>query len=232
MTRCWALVVAAGRGQRMGGDRPKQYLTVAGRSILEHSLDRLLTLPAVVGGVVVLAGDDRYWPALGYRSAKPLLQALGGGERCQSVANGLQVLGEGADVDDWVLVHDAARPCVRRTDLERLLAAVADDPVGGLLAVPVRDTLKRADAAGRVRGTEARATLWHAQTPQMFRVGLLREALDRAFADGFMVTDEAAAVEALGHAPRLVAGHYDNIKITTAEDLALAERYLRQECVG
>lgn len=227
--RCWALVVAAGRGQRMGGECPKQYLTLAGRSILEHSLDRLLAPPAIAGGVVVLAADDRRWPKLNYRSAKPLAQATGGAERCQSVLNGLRALAEWAQPDDWVLVHDAVRPCVRQSDLVRLLATLADDPVGGLLAVPVRDTLKRADAQGRVQATESRSTLWHAQTPQMFRLGLLCEALTTALDAGHLVTDEAAALEALGHAPKLVAGHHDNLKITTREDLALAEHYLHRE---
>lgn len=229
MARYWALVAAAGSGQRMGGERPKQYLRLAGRCILEHSLDKLLALPMVAGVVVVLAAADDHWPALRYRTHRPLLTAVGGRERCQSIANGLQALAELAAADDWVLVHDAARPCVRRSDLERLVTSLTDDPVGGLLAVPVRDTLKRADASGRVQSTEPRSGLWHAQTPQLFRYALLREALAAALAAGHTVTDEAAALEALGYSPRLVEGHYDNLKITTPEDLILAERYLQQE---
>jgi 2-C-methyl-D-erythritol 4-phosphate cytidylyltransferase len=150
----------------------------------------------------------------------------GGAERGQSVRNGLEALREWAGPDDWVLVHDAVRPCLCTEDLDRLLAELDDDPVGGLLAVPVRDTLKQADATGRVATTVDRAQLWHALTPQMFRLGLLCDALQSALARGLRVTDEAAAMEAAGFSPRLVEGRADNVKITRPEDLALAEFYL------
>lgn len=225
----WLVLAAAGAGRRMGADRPKQYLRLAGRSVLEHSLDRLLALPVVRGAVVVLAADDTGFASLNYASHKPLWRAEGGAERCRSVLNGLLALDGQAAEDDWVLVHDAARPCVRPADLERLVNELADDPVGGLLAVPVRDTLKRADASGRVVATEARDALWQAQTPQMFRYGVLRQALQSGIAAKHPITDEAAAVEALGLRPRLIIGHYDNLKITTAEDLVLAEHCLHQE---
>lgn len=228
MTRYWLVLAAAGSGRRLGAERPKQYLHLAGRSILEHSLDRLLILPAIQGGVVVLAPGDFHFAALNYETDKPLWLATGGAERCQSVLNGLRALEGRATKDDWILVHDAARPCVRRDDLERLVSELADDPVGGLLAVPVRDTLKRADAVDRILATEPREGLWQAQTPQMFRYGVLRRALQASLEAGRLVTDEAAAVEALGLKPRLIAGHYDNLKITTAEDLVLAEQYLQE----
>lgn len=229
MSRYWALVVAAGSGRRFGGRCPKQYCSLLGRSVLSHSLDKLLDLDVVVGGVVVLAAGDPHWAGLGYRSDKPLLTAEGGSERCHSVINGLRALRSRVVDDDWILVHDAARPCVRPGDLRRLINTLDDDPAGGLLAVPVRDTLKRVDERGRIRATEPRENLWHAQTPQMFRYGLLLEALTAALAAGRLVTDEAAAVEALGHLPRLVEGHYDNIKLTTEDDLALAEFHLLRE---
>ncbi len=229
MARHWLLMAAAGSGARLGADRPKQYLPLLGRTMLEHSLDRLLALPQVVGGVVVLANNDRYWPMLAYRGAKPLWLATGGEERCQSVLNGLLCLAEPASEEDWVLVHDAARPCVRSADLRHLLDTLADDPVGGLLAVPVCDTLKRADGSGRVLETVPRAGLWHAQTPQLFRYGLLRQALETCLKAGRQVTDESSALEAAGYAPRLVMGHADNFKVTRMEDLALAEFHLRHE---
>lgn len=228
MTGHWLVLAAAGAGRRLGAASPKQYLCLAGRSILEHSLDRLLALPAIRGGVVVLAADDSRFSALNYTADKPLWRAEGGAERCQSVLNGLLALDGRAAEDDWILVHDAARPCVRPADLARLVNELIDDPVGGLLAVPVRDTLKRADAQGRIVATEPRDAFWQAQTPQMFRYGVLRRALQASITAGRPVTDEAAAVEALGLRPRLITGHYDNLKITTAEDLLLAEYYLQE----
>jgi 2-C-methyl-D-erythritol 4-phosphate cytidylyltransferase len=150
----------------------------------------------------------------------------GGAERCHSVLNALDDLAREADPADWVLVHDAARPCLRRADLDRLITELKDDPVGGILAVPVRDTMKGADGDGRIRSTLDRAALWHAYTPQMFRLGPLRDALRDAIACGDLVTDDASAMERAGFAPRLIEGHADNIKITRAEDLPLARFYL------
>ncbi|HXH01714.1 MAG TPA: 2-C-methyl-D-erythritol 4-phosphate cytidylyltransferase [Candidatus Competibacteraceae bacterium] len=224
--RHWAVVPAAGVGKRMQAARPKQYLRLAGRTVIEHTLHTLLAHPRIAGVVVAVAADDPYWPAQRLAAGKPLLTAPGGTERCHSVANALARLAGLAAADDWVLVHDAARPCLRHEDLDRLLDTLADDAVGGLLAVPVRDTLKQADAAERVTATVDRSRLWHALTPQMFRYGLLRRALDSALAAGILVTDEAAAVEALGLAPRLVEGRADNLKITRPEDLALAEFFM------
>lgn len=226
--RYWAIVPAAGAGRRMGSAIPKQYLPLAGQSVIAHTLDTLLHHPRLAGVVVAISADDEWWPeiAAGRVTDKPLLVVTGGVERSHSVLNGLDALSERAHPDDWVLVHDAARPCLCVADLERLLTELADDPVGGLLAVPVRDTLKRADAAGRVAVTVDRSSLWHALTPQMFRLGLLRDALRKALTRGLMVTDEAAAMEAAGFTPRLIEGRADNLKITRPEDLALAEFYL------
>ena len=223
---CWAVVPAAGIGNRMGAAMPKQYLPLAGRTVIEHSLGTLLNHPRIGGVVVVIGGTDTRWDTLRLAARKPLLRATGGEERCQSVLNGLQSLQTHARPNDWVLVHDAARPCLRTADLDRLIDTLTDDPVGGLLAMPVRDTMKRADGAGRISATVERSGLWHAQTPQMFRLGLLLEALRAVLQRHLFVTDEAAAVEALGLAPRVVEGHADNIKITHPEDLALAEFYL------
>ncbi|MCP5423647.1 MAG: 2-C-methyl-D-erythritol 4-phosphate cytidylyltransferase [Gammaproteobacteria bacterium] len=222
----WAVVPAAGIGKRMGLDIPKQYLPLGGLSVIEHTLDILLRHPRIQGVVVALGADDRWWPSLKLDCGKPLISVVGGPERCHSVLNGLTALHDWAQPDDWVLVHDAARPCLSRADLDKLLDELADDPVGGLLALPVRDTMKRADAQGRVIATEERAGLWHALTPQMFRLATLLAALRHSLEQGLIVTDEAAAVEAMGLRPRLVQGSADNIKITRTEDLALAEFFL------
>ena len=214
---------------RMGATVPKQYLPLAGRTVIEHSLARLAALPGVAGLVVALAADDPYWSTLKLQLDVPVQRVTGGTERCHSVLAALTWLLGVADAHDWVLVHDAARPCVRHADLQRLLDTLIDDPVGGLLAIPARDTKKRADASGRVLQTVDRTDLWKAQTPQMFRLGALREALSSAIAAGKLVTDEASAMEQAGLMPRLVEGHSDNIKITRPEDLVLAEFYIRQQ---
>lgn len=227
--RFWVVIPAAGSGLRMGATLPKQYLPLAGRTVIEHSMARLAALPGVAGLVVALATDDPYWPALKLQSGVPVQSITGGAERCHSVLAALTWLLGVADAHDWVLVHDAARPCVRRADLQRLIDTLADDPVGGLLAIPARDTKKRADASGRVVQTVDRTDLWKAQTPQMFRLGMLHEALNSAINAGVLVTDEASAMERAGLMPRLVEGHSDNIKITRPEDLVLAEFYIRQQ---
>jgi len=229
--KCWAIIPAAGVGARMGGDRPKQYLPLAGQTVIEHSLDRLLDHPGISGAVVAISATDAYWAGLAYRHQKIVQIAAGGAERCDSVLNALQLLLETADKDDWVLVHDAARPCVRETDISRLIACGAQHPVGGILAVPVKDTIKQSLAGeGNVIATTIdRSRLWHAQTPQMFRLGVLHDALSRALAAKASITDEASALEWAGHTPLLVEGHGDNIKITRPEDLPLAEFYFLQE---
>ncbi|TBU95528.1 2-C-methyl-D-erythritol 4-phosphate cytidylyltransferase [Stutzerimonas kirkiae] len=211
---------AAGIGSRMRADRPKQYLQVAGRSILEHTLDCFLGHPGLRGLVVCLAPDDPFWLRLACAGDPRILRAQGGRERAGSVRNGLQCLLEhGACLDDWVLVHDAARPNLARSDLDHLLDALANDPVGGLLAVPVRDTLKRIGADGRVSETIDRTPIWQAYTPQMFRLGMLRDSLGAALAAGVAITDEASALEWAGLSARLIEGRADNLKVTRPEDL-------------
>jgi len=217
----WAVIPAAGAGARFGGDTPKQYLPLAGRTVIEWALRPFLDRDDVAGiAVVVSPGDDR-WESLRPRTAR-IIDACGGAERADSVLNGLEALGGRAGPADWVLVHDAARPCLSDEDLEALLDAVGDDSPGGLLAVPVQDTLKRADEVGRVSGTLDRRDVWRALTPQMFRYGDLRNALRTAQAAGSPVTDESSAMERSGLHPQLVLGRADNIKITRPEDLALA----------
>ena len=221
--RLHLILPAAGVGKRMGADRPKQYLTLLGRTILEQTLARFACLLPSVPPLLVLAPDDPWWPAIAARLAAVPHCCHGGAERSDSVRMALAALSDRARADDWVLVHDIARPCLRASDLNALLAALPSSPHGALLASPVADTLKRADAGQHVAGTVDRSRLWRALTPQVFPYGLLQKALARAEA----VTDESSAVEALGLAPRLVEGHADNLKITTAADLGPAAAVLQ-----
>ncbi|MHB8812287.1 MAG: 2-C-methyl-D-erythritol 4-phosphate cytidylyltransferase [Steroidobacteraceae bacterium] len=221
----WLVMPAAGIGRRFGTDRPKQYAPLWGRTVIEWSLAPFLSDLRCAGAVVVLARDDPYWTGV----APPTVRvAAGGQERSHSVRNGLAALADRANGDDWVLVHDAARPCLPRSDLDRLLAELATHSVGGLLATPAADTLKRADALREVEQTVDRAGLWRALTPQMFRYGRLCEALDHAHAAGRIPTDEAQAIEWLGDHPKLVEGAAANLKITSAADLAIAAALLKE----
>ncbi len=223
----WAVVPAAGVGRRMGADRPKQYLPLAGRTVIEHSLRALLAHPRVVGAVVAIGADDPYWHRLDLTFVKPITTVVGGAERCDSVLNGLRSLTHEPPAEQWVLVHDAARPCLQPSDVDALIEVGTQDAIGGILATPVRDTIKRSNQAGRIDATVDRTTLWQAQTPQLFRLGMLIHALELSMARGLKVTDEASAMEQAGWAPLLVTGRADNIKITRQEDLAVAERFLQ-----
>ncbi len=225
----WVIIPAAGMGKRMRSDIPKQYLPLTGRTVLEHTLHRLALHPAIAEIVVVIAEADDYWGKLHLDwVAKPVTAVIGGDERCHSVLNGLHALAQRAEGDDWVLVHDAARPCVRPTDID-LLIAQCKDTQGGLLAMPVRDTMKQTDTNQSVTNTIDRSNLWHALTPQMFPFKKLKHALENAINNNQLITDEAMAMESAGFNPGLVEGHADNIKITRPEDLALAAFYLQQQ---
>ena len=224
----WAIMPAAGRSTRFGSGTPKQYLTVAGLTLIEHSLRALLGHPEVDGVMVALSPDDPYWAGWREMEGKPVYTCLGGAERADSVLAALQALPATVSEDQWVLVHDAARPCLRAVDLSRLIAIGQADPIGAILAAPVRDTIKRADDQSRSNMTEPREALWRALTPQMFRRGGLTRALQAAMRVGATITDEAMAMERLGLKPRLVEGSEDNIKVTTPADLALAEFILKR----
>jgi len=225
----WVIVPAAGSGARFGADLPKQYQQLAGRPLIAHTLARLLAHPAIEGAMVALAPDDSRWTTLALQFDKPVLTCIGGAARADSVLAALRALPAVVGDDALVLVHDAARPCVRGADLDRLVHAAQGDPVGALLAAPVRDTLKRADASSRVLATEPREQFWRALTPQAFRRGDLTRAIERARVDGVSITDEAMAMERVGLRPLLVEGREDNIKVTVAADLALAERILAMQ---
>ncbi len=225
MSAYFALVAAAGSGARMAAATPKQYRTLAGRPLLYHALDALCGSADIARVFVVLAVDDGEWSRHDWVGLGEKLVPLfcGGATRAQSVANGLRAIAEFVTPQDWVLVHDAARPCLTRDHVRKLIREVADDDVGGILAAPLADTLKRAQAREpRVAATLARDGLWQAQTPQMFRYRLLRHALEQ----GVEVTDEASAVERLGLMPKLVVGDISNLKVTYPLDLHLAELIL------
>lgn len=227
--RCWGVVPAAGVGKRMGADRPKQYLPLCGRTVLEHTLGRLLESGAFTGIAVAVSPEDPYWQELPIAADPRIVRADGGRERADSVLSALNALcGKAADAD-WILVHDAARPCIAAGDIRRLIDQLWDDPVGGILALPVHDTLKRVDDR-RIAGTVERRRIWRALTPQMFRYRELKEALEEAARRGEVVTDEAGALELRGKKPAIVEGRPDNIKITRPEDLALAQFFLEQQC--
>ena len=219
----WAVVPAAGSGRRFGGEVPKQYLQAAGKPLLRHALEALLGHPGIDGAVVALADGDARWPGWTTLHGKPVLACRGGAERADSVLAALAALPADVADDALVLVHDAARPNLQAADIGALLEAAAGHPDGAILAAPVRDTLKRADAGGRILATEPREALWRALTPQAFRRELLLRALQAARDAGIVATDEAMAVERLGCRPRLVEGREDNLKVTTPADLALAD---------
>ena len=228
MSRYLAVIPAAGTGSRMGGTLPKQYLAVGDRPLLYHAIDRLCTHPAIGRVCVILAADDRRFETYDWKPFAAKLEPLyvGGDSRAATVLNALERISRQANADDWILVHDAARPCLSARLLDRLIDEVGDDRAGGLLAVPVADTLKRADHDGRSIRTESRTGLWQAQTPQMFRYDLLLRALRSC--DLAQATDEAAAVEVLGLHPKLVQSDATNLKVTHAQDLALAELILNE----
>ena len=222
----WVIVPAAGTGARMGSAVPKQYLPLRGSTVLGQTLRRLAALPGLAGIVVALHPEDAYWPSVELPAGVNVTLCEGGAQRSQSVLNALLALQGRAAEDDWVLVHDAVRPCVRIVDIVRLLEAISAHACGGLLAVPVSSTLKRSNAQGDVQETVTRDNVWQAATPQAFRLARLRSALTAAELSGVQLTDEASALELAGLAPRLVRGTADNIKITYPEDLILAELIL------
>ena len=215
----WAVVPAAGQGSRFGGEVPKQYLQVAGEPLLAHTLRALLSHPGMAGAVVVVAEDDPHWPGWRELEGRPVVSCVGGGARADSVLAGLQALPDDVRADDFVLVHDAARPNLHPDDLGQLLERGRADPVGAILAVPVRDTLKRAGDEGGIDRTEPRERLWRAMTPQLFRRLQLTRALQAARDAGIAVTDESMAMERKGARPLLIEGREDNLKITTPADL-------------
>lgn len=226
----WLIIPAAGIGTRMSTDIPKQYLKIHGKTILEHTLINLLAYPRFEKIIVMLRENDPYWTTLPIHNHSKITTAIGDTERYLTVMNGLTVLDGLADAQDWVLIHDAVRPCVDHADIDKLIAATEQHPVGGILGAPSRDTIKQINSENEIVATLDRNVVWQAFSPQMIRYGLLKEALQSAVANKQHVTDDASAVELLGKKPLLIAGQRSNIKITESADLKLAEFYLANCC--
>ena len=230
----WAILPAAGIGKRMQSAIAKQYLPLAGRPVLEHTINTLLANRHITGLVIALQSDDAYWSTINIESSKPVIRTQGGSERADSVLNALDALCQQTQFreSDWVMVHDAVRPCLRQRDIDKLVTEVAENKNGGILGLQVRDTMKRQGAdttTASVAQTVDRENLWHALTPQYFPVMALKAALEEASRDKLTITDESSAMEAAGYSPLLVQGTEDNIKITRPDDLRLAALYLQAQ---
>lgn len=222
----WAVIPATGKGHRMQADRPKQYLQLGSKTILEHTLDKLLSHSQISGMVLILNENDSYWDQLDYKHEKPILLCIGGEQRYHSVFNGLKTLSSRIQKNAIVLIHDAVRPLVTHADIERLITAASSRDDGAILAAPVADTLKVADHNLKIQSTQARDQLWRAFTPQAFQLNLILPALESVIMKELPVTDDASAMEQAGYRPELVLGDSRNIKITHPEDLHLAELLL------
>lgn len=222
-----AIVPAAGVGSRMKADRPKQYLLLDGKTILEHTIEQLLAFPVIDKVIVAISDTDPYFDELPISKDNRVIRVTGGGERADSVLSGLEYLKE-HQLSEWVMVHDAARPCIRHSDIEKLITEVVPHQIGGILASPVRDTMKQANQDSTIETTIDRSVLWHALTPQLFTTEILYSALKTGLEKGLSITDESSAIELMGYLPKLVHGRADNLKITQPEDLDLAEFYLQK----
>ena len=227
--RIWVVIPAAGIGARMGATTPKQYLHLHDKTILDHTLERLLQIPDLAGLFLALNANDIWWPNSDFKGNVLITCVEGGQERSVSVLNALTTLAARADDQDWVLVHDAARPCIQIASILKLYKQLMHHSVGGILALPVTDTIKKVNGDKGIVSTLDRNELWQAQTPQMFRFGLLRRCLKEAIEKALPVTDEASAVEAFGYIPLVVEGRSDNLKITRPEDLFLAKIIMQQQ---
>ncbi|MGR6862311.1 2-C-methyl-D-erythritol 4-phosphate cytidylyltransferase [Aliivibrio salmonicida] len=222
-----AIVPAAGVGSRMKADRPKQYLLLNGKTVLEHTIEQLLAYPLIDKVIVSVTDGDPYFNELSIAKDKRVIRVSGGKERADSVLSGLTYVKDNK-LSEWVMVHDAARPCIRHSDIEKLIEAVIPHHVGGILASPVRDTMKQATLDQQIETTIDRSVLWHALTPQLFTTELLYTALKTGLETSLSITDESSAIELMGYQPKLVQGRADNLKITQPEDLDLAEFYLQK----
>lgn len=227
--KLWLILPAGGAGRRCGGDCPKQYLEIRGKTVLEHTLERICRCREISGIVLGISPEDRYWPAIRYRNDRLIQVTDAGPQRRDTVLAALDYLFAAASPEDWVMVHDAARPCITPGDVRKLMTAMGNCRDGAVLAKPVADTLKQVDENGRILMTPDRSRYWRAMTPQLFSLGLLHQAMTRAAARGQVVTDESAAMELAGFRPAIVVGRSDNIKITWPGDLAMAEFLLTQQ---
>jgi len=229
--KCWAVVPAAGVGRRMGGNIPKQYLELAGETVLVRTMERLASCPGISGVFLGVSAGDPFWRKMSFSASWLKSVCEGGDERADTVSRILDDMSGTVQQYDWVLVHDAVRPCVSHKDIQRLMKLVGQED-GGLLGRPITDTVKFVDSVDRVEKTLSRQGLWRAQTPQMFRYGELQQALLTAKKKGLIVTDEASAMEYVGFHPLMVAGSSENIKITVPGDLQLAEVFFQGQEPG
>jgi 2-C-methyl-D-erythritol 4-phosphate cytidylyltransferase len=223
----WGIVPAAGVGKRMNADRPKQYLLLSEKTVIEHTLTRLIDAQVFEKIAVAISDGDPYWDNLPISTHEKIVRAGGGKERADSVLKALAQIENQANENDWVLVHDAARPCITTQDIEKLILELKNDDIGGILALSSHDTLKDVEGL-QILSTHDRNRIWRALTPQMFRYGALKKALEIHQGNG-AITDESSALEMQGFSPKIVEGRADNIKITRPEDLALAQFYLTQQ---
>ena len=222
-----AIVPAAGVGSRMKADRPKQYLLLNDKTVLEHTIEQLLAYPAIDKVIVSVSDTDPYFNDLTVAKNKRVIRVSGGSERADSVLSGLAYTKDN-HLSEWVMVHDAARPCIRHSDIDKLIKNVIPSHIGGILGSPVRDTMKQATFEQQINKTIDRSVLWHALTPQLFTTELLYTALKTGLEQGLSITDESSAIEFMGYQPKLIQGRSDNLKITQPEDLELAEYYLQK----
>ena len=222
----WVVIPAAGEGLRMGVDKPKQYISINNKTIIEHTIDCFIYREEIEKIIVAISKEDEFWSTLEISDHDKIMTVSGGKERYQSVLNSLKMLSSEAEDDDWVMVHDAARPCLNQSAIDRLIIQLKGHDIGGILAMPCRDTMKRSNDTGEIDETVERQSLWHAQTPQMFKYGKLLLAIQDALKNKAVVTDEAMAVERLGFKPMLVLGHQENIKLTYKDDLESLKAYL------
>lgn len=229
LPKCWAVIPAAGIGERVGSSIPKQYIVIAGKTILEHSISPFVNNSRIVGITIALNPQDKHFDALNIKTtSKKIHSVIGGVTRAHSVLSALESIEDKLDENDYVLVHDAARPCLLMRDLDHLIDVCIRHEVGGILGSPVSDTIKQVENSNIVN-TLDRANIWRAYTPQMFKLGVLRSAIQKVFTDNISITDEASALEYEGYQPCMVEGDALNIKVTTAEDISLAEMFLQKE---
>lgn len=229
MPKCWAVIPAAGIGERVGASIPKQYLKIAGKTILAHAIDPFVKNRRIAGITIALHPHDEYFDALSIKSSSDKIQVMEGGEtRAHSVLNALNSIVARMNHGDYVLVHDAARPCLTTHDLNKLIDVCMNHEIGGIIGSRVSDTIKHVED-NNIIATINREHVWRAYTPQMFKYDLLRNAIESALKNNVCITDEASAIEYLGHQSCMVEGDASNIKVTTAEDIALAEIYLQKE---
>ena len=222
----WVIIPAAGTGQRMGGDTPKQYVSVCGKTVIEHTINNFIDRKEIESICVSISKSDKYWSTLPISKNKKIITTVGGSERYQSVYNGLSAIKDEADNDDWVLVHDAVRPCLTKSVIDRLITEISSDVVGGILALPCTETMKRINDRNQIEETVNRESIWRAQTPQMFKYGKLFSAIKKVIDENIFITDEAMAMEFSNYKPVVILGDENNIKITHKIDLKQLELFL------